>query len=357
MINLDSLLGKQKPTVGIDISSASIKLLEFSKSGDSYSVESFATVQIPPNVIVDKEIKDPEALVQTLEKCMQLANTSATQAVLAVPDSAVISKVITLDANMSEDEMEMQISVEADKYIPFPIDDVSLDFYVMGPSERDPALVEVLLAAAKTTIVDARSDIIQDAGLKPVVVDVDSFATERAMVTLMSQLPEKGVGKLVGIIDLGAHVSNFTVLEDFTTVFSREEEFGGFQLIQSLQDQYEKTQQEAFQILSAGEWPEGYLEGVVEPFKQSTVMQVKRAIQFFSSTSQHSDLDALVIAGGIALLPGLVEAVQHGTDIPTILANPFADMKLRKGLSQDELYKLAPTFMACTGLALRAFDI
>lgn len=357
MINLDALLGKHQPTVGIDISSASVKLLELAKQGDGYSVESHAIVQIPPNVIVDKEIKDPEVLVQTVEKCLQVANTSATQAVLAVPDSAVISKVITLDASMSEDEMEMQISVEADKYIPFPIDDVSLDFYVLGPSDRDPSLVEVLLAAAKTTVVDARSDIIQDAGLKPVVVDVDSFATERAMITLMSQLPEKGVGKLVGVLDLGAHVSNFTVLEDFRTVFSREEEFGGIQLIQTLQDQYEKTQQEAYQILTTGEWPDGYLENVIEPFRQSTVMQINRAIQFFSSTSQHTDLDALVLAGGIALLPGLIDAVQQGTQLHTILANPFADMSLRKGLNQEELFKQAPTFMACTGLALRAFDI
>lgn len=348
---------KTASTLGIDISSASVKILQLSRSNGKYKVEAFGVVQMPPNVMHEKEIKEPDILCETIEKALKIAKATAKQAILSVPDSAVISKVITMDAALSDDEMETQIKVEADKYIPYPIEEVNLDFHVLGLTEKDSSLAEVLLAAAKTSIVESRAEVVRLAGLKPAVVDVESFAIERACQTLLSHLPNEGNDKLVGILDLGAYVTNFTVLENFSTMFTREEEFGGGQLFQTLQEQYGMTKQDAFDTLINARWPEGFEDAVLKPFKQATVLQIKRSLQFFSSTSQNTELDILVLAGGVALLAGLAEEVETGVGVETIIANPFENMTFKRGLDKDALYSAGPSFMACCGLALRAFDI
>lgn len=353
---IELFAGKNKPTIGIDISYASVKMLQLSQTDKGYRVESFGVVQMPPNVMEEKVIKEPGVLIETIQKGLKISKTTAQQAILSVPDSAVIRKVITMDAALSEDEMETQIKVEADRYIPYPIEEVNLDFYVLGPSEKDPGLVDVLLAAAKTTVVEERADVVTQAGLKPVVVDVESFAIERACQTLFADVPDIQ-DKLVGILDMGAFVTNFTVLENFSTLFTREEEFGGRQIYETLREQHDMTKQEAFEAMINSNWPEGFEENVLHPFREATVLHIKRALQFFESTSQHTELDYLVLAGGVSQLQGLAEEVEGGTEIKTIVANPFEKMQFKRGLDKEALFKLGPSFMACCGLALRAFDI
>lgn len=356
MVALSELFKPAKPSVvGLDISSTAVKLLELSKSGDRYRVESYAVEALPPNAVVERKITDLEAVGEAIKKAVKRSGAKSRLAAAAVAGSAVITKHITMPASLSEREMEDQIELEADQYIPYPLEEVNLDFEVLGPTENDPDQVEVLLAASRSEHVDERVAAIELGGLKPKIIDVEAYAMENAFALLAPRLPDQGVGLTVAIADIGSTMTTLNVIHDLKTIYTREQVFGGKQLTEEIQRRYGLSYEEAGMAKRQGGLPDNYLPEVLEPFRESMVQQISRSLQFFFSSSQHNAVDHILLAGGSAMVPDIAELVSERLDIPATVANPFADMSLASRVRSQSLNNDAPALMIACGLAMRSF--
>jgi len=344
-----------KPILGMDISSSAVKLIELSKAGDSFKVEAYRVLPLPPNTIVDKNIADLDALSETIAAVVKRSGSKLTDIVAAVSSSSVITKEIELPAGLTELQMEMQIEVEADQYIPYPMEEVAFDFDVLGEAENNPDLVRVLLAACRQENVEHRRQAIEMAGFNPKVIDVESFAVERAYKLIEGQLDEVS-DQVVAIADIGASVCSFTVLVDGKIIYSREQQFGGKELTEEIQRRYGLSWEEAGEAKRKGGLPEDYATEVLAPFKESLVQHITRSLQFFYSSSHFNYVDQLFLAGGVSALEGLVDEVEQVIGLPTAVANPFANMQLHKSINPTALANDAPAMLLAVGLAMRSFD-
>ncbi|MEM9102031.1 MAG: pilus assembly protein PilM [Pseudomonadota bacterium] len=347
---------KKSSLVGIDISSTSVKLLELGRVGSRYRVESYAIEALPLDAVVERDIRDEEAVGEAVRRCYSKSNCTLKQAAVAVAGSAVITKVIQLDGDLSEDEMESQIQIEADQYIPYPLEEVALDFEVVGESETLPDKVDVLVAASRSENVNTRSNVLEIAGLTARVVDVEAYAMERAFKLLANQLPDQGEDQIIAVVDIGATMTSLSVLQDFNTIYTREQVFGGAQLTEEIQRRYGLSFEEAGMAKKQGGLPDDYEPEVLEPFKEAILQQVSRSLQFFYSSSQYGEVDHLVLAGGCAAIEGLSELLEERLGISVSSANPFADMSLSSKVNAQALTSDASALMICCGLALRSFD-
>ncbi|CBL45913.1 Type IV fimbrial biogenesis protein, involved in pilus assembly [gamma proteobacterium HdN1] len=341
--------------LGIDISSSSVKLLELSRSGSRYRVESYAVESLPPNSVVEKNITDVQGVGEAITRVVSRSKTGLKAAAVAVSGSSVITKLIELDARLSEDEMESQIRVEADQYIPYPLDEVALDFEVVGPVEKNPERVEVLLVACRTENVEMRVDALDVANLVAKVVDVEAYAVERAFGVLASHI-DGGEDQTVAIVDVGSTMTTLSVLHDGRTIYTREQLFGGKQLTEEIQRRYGLSFDEAGLAKRKGGLPDDYESEVLHPFKEAVVQQVMRSLQFFYSSTQYNDVDHILLAGGTASIDGLAKMVQDKIGTTTTVANPFVDMSIASRVDAQQLSNDAPSLMIACGLALRSFD-
>ncbi|MGB3611683.1 MAG: pilus assembly protein PilM [Cellvibrio sp.] len=346
---------KAKPVLGLDISSTSVKLLELSRHGDRYRVETYAVRALPPNAVVEKNINDQEAVAEVIKAVVKQSKTKLKHVAVAVAGSAVITKVIDMPAGLSDDAMETQISLEADQYIPFPLEEVAIDFEVQGESPRNPDQVEVLLAACRRENVEMRANVLELADLTPEKVDVEAYSMERAYELIADQLEDQD-GQVVAIIDIGATMTTLSVLVDGKTVYTREQLFGGKQLTEEIQRRYGLSMEEAGLAKKQGGLPDDYETEVLGPFKEAVVQQVTRSLQFFFSASQYNDVDYIVLAGGVASMDGLVGLIEEKLGTQTVVANPFAGMSVSSRVNAVALANDAPSLMIATGLAMRSFD-
>jgi type IV pilus assembly protein PilM len=346
---------KSKSTLGVDITSSTVKLLELSKSGSGYKVESYLVKPLPPNTVVEKDIKDVEALADVMRKVVAQAKVKNKDAAVAVAGSSVITKVIEMPGDLSEEGMESQLSVEADQYIPYPLDEVALDFELIGPSEDNPDQVDVLLAACRRETVEVRAEALELAGLKSKIVDVEVFAVERAFKLISTQMEDLGE-QVVAIADIGATMMTLSVLVEGKTLYTREQAFGGKQVTEEIQRRYGLSLEEAGQAKKQGGLPEDYEPEILEPFKEALIQQISRSLQFFFSSSQYNYVDQLVLAGGVAAMEGLRAEVEEKLGLPTMIANPFADMAVSNKVNAVALAMDAPAMLVAAGLALRSFE-
>jgi type IV pilus assembly protein PilM len=352
---LSFLEKKARPVIGLDISSTSVKLLELSRHGDRYRVETYAVKALPPNAVVEKNINDQEAVAEVIRSMVKQSKTKLKHAAVAVAGSAVITKLIDLPAGLSDDAMETQISLEADQYIPFPLEEVAIDFEVQGISPRNPEQVEVLLAACRRENVEMRAGVLQLSELIPEKVDIEAYSMERAFELISEQLEDQE-GQVVAIIDIGATMTTLSVLVDGKTVYTREQLFGGKQLTEEIQRRYGLSREEAGLAKKQGGLPDDYDSEVLAPFKEAVVQQVTRSLQFFFSASQYNDVDYIILAGGVASLEGLVNLIEEKLGTQTVVANPFARMSVSSRVNAVSLANDAPSLMIVTGLAMRSFD-
>ncbi len=347
---------KRPPVLGIDISSTAVKLLELKRQDGRLRVESYAVEPLPANAVVEKNITDIDAVGETLRKAVKRSQSKLKTAALAVPGSAAINKVINLPADLGEDELEAQIQLQADQYVPYPLEEVNLDFQVIGPAPESPGTVNVLLVASRSDNVDARVDACEAAGLTPVVMDVESYATENAFGLVAEELPGKGVDQTVAVVDVGATMTTLTVLVDRQINYTREQVFGGRQLTEEIMRRYGLSFEEAGRAKRQGGLPDSYEEEVLGPFKEATAQQIARSMQFFFGASQHNTVDYIVMAGGCASIPGIDDLVREQTGTPTFIANPFVNMAVSSRVRPQQLSEDAPSLLIACGLALRSFD-
>ena len=357
MINFSLFHSKARQLTGLDISSSSVKMVELAGGEkDGYRIERYAIEALPRDAVVDGNISSLDAVSETIRRAVRRMGGGVREIAVALPASAVITKKIILPGGLREQEMELQVESEANQYIPFAIDEVNLDFQVIGPSPANPDEVEVLIAASRKEKVEDRVAVVEAAGLKAVVMDVDSFAAEAAFELVSRQLPGGGSNKIVALIDIGANVMNVSVLRNGQQIYSREQAFGGQQLTQDIARQYGMNLEEAEAAKRTGGLSEDYERDLMRPFMDSLALEVSRALQFFFTSTQYNQVDHIVLAGGCAVMPGLSEVVGGRTQVPTLVANPFAGMALSSRVRPKNLLADAPSLMVACGLALRRFD-
>ena len=350
------LKNKSNAVLGVDISSTSVKVLELGLSGSQYKVEAFSVEPLPPGAVVENNIHELDVTGEAVAKALSQSRTSLKSAAVAVSGSAVITKNIDMDASLSDAEMETQITVEADQYIPYAMDEVAIDFEVQGLNEKNPERVEVLLAACRRDNVEMREEALRLGGLKAKIVDVEAFAMERACELIEGQLDLPDEDPVLAVVDIGATKTTLNVISRGKTVYTREQLFGGRQLTDEIQRRYGLTPDEAEKAKCRGGLPDDYEPEVLDPFRETVVQQISRSLQFFYSSSQFNDVDAIALVGGSASIPGLEEMIESKLGTPTKVANPFAGMSMAGKVDVDKLASEAPSLMIACGLAMRSFD-
>ena len=357
MIDLPFLKSATRQLAGLDISSSSVKLVELS-GGDkgAYKVERYAIEPLPRDAVVDGNIASLEPVTEAIKRALRRFGGGVKNVAVALPSSSVITKKVILPAGMRETEMEFAVEGEANQYIPFALDEVNLDFQEIGPAASSPGDVEELIAASRKDKVEDRVAVAQAAGLKAVIVDVESLATESALELVSAQLPQRGRDQVIALVDVGATVLTVTMFRNGQSIYSREQAFGGNQLTQDISRQYGMSFEEAEAAKRTGSLPDNYARDLMRPFMDSLALEVSRALQFFFTSTPYNQVDHVVLAGGCAVMPGLGEIVGARTQVDTIIANPFASMTLGSKLRPKALLADAPSLMVACGLALRRFD-
>lgn len=348
---------KLRPLIGVDISSTSIKMVELVDAGKGQpKVERYAIEPLPKDAMLDGNLASLEAVAETLRRCWERLGTSTRYIAMALPTSAVITKKITLPANLREEDMEIQVESEANQYIPFALEEVNLDFQVIGPAPTNPDDVEVLLAASRKEKVEDCVAAAEVAQLKPVIMDVEAYATQAAYELVIRQLPGEGARQIVALVDVGASAMKVTIMKDDQQIYLREQAFGGSQLTEKIMQAYGMGQDEAENLKRSGTPPDNYEAEILHPFIENLAQEVARAMQFFFTSTPYNEVNHIVLAGGSVLVPGVAELVGQRTNVNTVLANPFAGMAISPRIRAKQLAADAPSLMVACGLALRKFD-
>ncbi|MCE2657029.1 MAG: pilus assembly protein PilM [Rubrivivax sp.] len=350
-------MGRQRPPViGLDISSSSVKLVELGQdSSGSYVLERMGSEPFEKGWITDGQIEKFDEVAETVRRVVSKSGSKTRQVAMAMPQSAVITKKIMLPAGLREEELEMQVESEANQYIPFSLDEVSLDFCVIGPAPTSPGDVEVLIAASRKERVQDRQALAEAAGLKPVVLDIESHASRLAMTRVVSVLPNQGRDALVALFEIGADTTSLKVLRDEDMLYDRDQAFGGSQLTQLISRQYGFSFEEAEQKKVSMDLPEDYEHNILSPFVDSLSQEIGRALQYFFTSTPHHKVHYVMLAGGTATLPGLKERVTELTGFASMIVNPFDNMKLGSAVREARVRREAPTYLTACGLAMRRF--
>lgn len=357
MISLGSLFNRQDPPLlGLDISSSSVKLVELSRDkAGNLVLDRCAIEPLERGWITDGNVEKFDEVAEAVRRVVKKSGTKTKQVAMALPASAVITKKIILPGGMSDADLESQVESEANQYIPFSLDEVSLDFCVVGPSTTSAGDVEVLIAASRKEKVQDRQGLAEAAGLKPIVVDVESYASRLATARLIENLPDKGVDTLVALFEVGALTTSMQVIKNDEVLYERDQAFGGAQLTQLIVRQYGFSPEEAETKKRSGDLPEDYESGVLKPFVESMAQEIGRALQFFFTSTPHNKVDHVMLAGGSSSLPGLTDSVTQQTSFACMQADPFQGMTIGSDVKEKKMRREAASYLTSCGLALRRF--
>lgn len=357
MASLGSLFKRQHaPLIGLDISSSAIKLVELNQSGQGqWILERCATEPLEADWVVDGNIEKFDEVSEALKRLLKKSGTRAKHVALALSHASVITKRIILPGNLSDQELEVQVESEASQYIPFPLDEVSLDFCVIGLNEKNPSDVDVLLAATRKEKVEERNNLAVLVGLTPVVMDVESYASRLAAGRWIAQLPNAGTDDLIALIKVGARNFSLQIVRNDEILHDSEQGYGGAQLTQLIARQYGISVDEAELKKRTGDLPADYTATVLQPFVAGLAQDIGRALQFFFTSTPYHSVQHIVMFGGSAGIQGLDQAVQKQTNVPVNLLNPFENMTLAATVHQSRLKNDASMYLTACGLAMRRF--
>lgn len=343
------------PTIGLDIGSSSVKLLQLSKSGSSYRVEHLAIESLPEGAFAEHSISNVDEVGTAIRSAIKRSGTKAKKCAMAVSGSAVITKLIHLPGDLAEDEIEGQIEIEAGQYIPYPRDEVSLDFEILGKSARNADVVEVLLAASKTENIETRQAVAELAGLEVRIIDVEANAIANAFDLVRSRdgIPDSAV---IAVLDIGDVRSSLNVMRGDRSIYYRDHPFGGRELVEETMRRYGLDSEQAQFWKRREEPPAGFEDEVLEPYRQNVIQQIGRALQFYSSSREYASINTLYLAGGGAAAAGLVEAVSSELGINAEQADPLKNIKLAPRINAGQLDLVRPSLITACGLALRGVE-
>lgn len=357
MINLGTLFGQSSPPLlGLDISTSGVRLVELSDAGKGeLRLDRVASEPLPRGAVVDGNIENIEQVAEAVRRVWKKSGSRIKNVALGMPPASVITKKIILPMGMSEDQLEVQVESEAAQYIPFALDEVSLDFDVLGPVENSEEDMEVMLAASRREKVEDRVAIAEAAGLKAVVMDIESYAARSALHRVIT-LAETAPDQIVALFQIGAQVTHISVLQGADTIYEREQPFGGNQLTQDIVRTFGLSFEEAEAKKKTGDLPPNYQSDLLTPFLENAALEVTRAIQFFYTSTPYTHIDQLYLAGGCALIPGLLDIIAARTKMSSSVVSPFKGLALGDGVRESQLRGEAPAYLVACGLAMRRFD-
>jgi len=358
-INLDFFSSKSPPVIGVDVSSSSVKLVELSlvdKGTSTYRIEQYAIEPLPADAVQEGAIANLEVVSDCIMNAWKRMETRQKNVALALPATDVITKRILVPAGLREDDLAFQVENEAGQYIPFALDEVDLDFQVLRESPDNPEEIEVLIAASRKDKVEDRVAAAMSAGLKTIIMDVETYAAQASFELVKSQLPNDGEDQVIALVDIGSEAMNMNVFHNGESVYLRDQAFGGNQLTQEIQNQFNLSLEEAEVAKLNGQLPENYNTDVLQPFCETLAVEIMRAIQFFYTSSQYTEVNYIFIAGGCAAIPGLDEVITARTQITTLIVNPFSNMENSSRIIPKQLSMDAPSLLIACGLAMRSFD-
>ncbi|MGL6072349.1 pilus assembly protein PilM [Craterilacuibacter sp.] len=345
--------------IGLDISTTAIKMVEIGRVGKHFQLERYLIEPLPKDAVSEGNIVDIDAVAEVLRRARARLGSHCNRVAMALPTTMAIYKKILVPAGHNKEDLEFQVENEASQYIPFPLDEVNLDFQVLGPSVTQADDLEVMICASRKEKVEERLAIAEMAGLKAQIMDVEAFAMLTAFELLQQQLPDQGFNQTFALFDIGATKIHCSVIRNGQQLYYREQAFGGTQLTREIQRRYTMSNEEAEKGKRSMMLPEGYESELLQPFVDSLSQEIQRALQFFYTTvsvSQYLRVDYILLAGGSSMLSGLDDAVALRTQISTMIANPFTTMTQAPGIPLKDLLLDAPALLVACGLALRKFD-
>lgn len=333
-----------------------MRLLGLGEVSSGYQVETCVEGRLPPGAVLDGAVGMIEPVSQAIADVVRRSGSKRNQAAIAVPGSLVISRQISMPAEFSDADIEQQINLESDQFIPYPLDEVYFDFVVLGPNARNPQTADVLLIVARNEVIDRRVEAMTAAGLGTAVVDVEAYALESAFPLIASSLPRAARDGVTAMVDIGGTSTTLNVLQKGSTVFTREQSFGGEQLLLQLQDRHEMSVADALAALDSQNLPSDSEAMVLAPFMDTLASQVGRLLQVFFSATGETTLDQVVLSGGCAGLPGVADVVGQYLGIDTRIGNPFVGTQFASGLDASRLRSTGHAWMIAAGLAMRSMS-
>lgn len=344
------LFNKKKDLVGIDIGSSSIKLVQLWQAKDGYQLLNAAVLPLPPEAIVDNSLMDTAAVVDAVKKLVTSLGIKTRDVACSISGNAVIIRKISLPT-MTTEELEDQISWEAEQYIPFDIKDVHIDFQILGADPLDPSKIQVLLVASKKDIINDYVAVFNDAGLSLSVMDVDAFAVQNAF-----EINADIANDVRALVNVGAGVMNINVVKGETSLFTRDVQMGGNQYTEELQKQLGVSANDAETMkMLAVQQQNGPLADVVNRVNETLSQEIRRSVDFYNSTALGEErIVRISMCGGCSKMSGLKEAVAAKLGVDVELLNPFERIKFNeKDFDPEYLQEIAPLMAVGVGLAIR----
>ena len=344
------LFGK-KDIIGLDIGSKHIKIVQLKNGKGGYALEKLAISSLQSELIVDGSILDSTRVVESIKELVESADIQAKDVTLSVSGhSSVIIKRVTLP-QMSEDELEDSIRFEAEQYIPFDIEDVNLDFQILGLAEENN-MMDVLIVAVKKDKINEYVSVVRDAGLEPVIVDVDAFALEN-MYELNYDVGEESN---VALVNIGASMININILKGGMSVFTRDSSVGGNLLTEALQREFTVSFQDAEKLIM-----EDTVEGisqeeaaaVLNSASTDIITEISRSFDYFRDTTNYENIDEIILCGGVALTNNFVTLLSERVGIDAKIADPFKNVEVPDSFDDDYIKSVAPLVSVAVGLAIR----
>jgi len=345
-------LPKKREIVGLDIGSSSIKLVELKEGKKGYRLQSLALSPLPPEAIVDGALMDSVTIIDAIKDLIGQAKTKTKSAVTSVSGHSVIVKKITLPF-MTESELEESIQWESERYIPFDINDVNIDFQILGSDAENPDVMNVILVAAKKDIINDYVSVIMEAGLNPVIVDVDAFSLEN-MLAINYDLEK---GDSVAIANVGASITSINILKNNVSAFTRDIFKGGNQVTEEIQRQLHIDFEEAERI-KVGSKMEGVSQPVIQKVlkeaSESLAIEIGNSLDFFQSASTYEKIGKLYLSGGGSKIKDFDILLQQQIGIPVEMINPFKKIEFNeKHFDLEYMREIGPAMAVGVGLASR----
>lgn len=344
------LFAKKRETVGIDVGSSSVKLVQLKEQKGTYHLVNVGLLPLSAEAIVDNTLMDSSSIAEAIKNLVKSLNVKANEAACSISGNAVIIRKIVLPA-MTSEELEEQIQWEAEQYIPFDINDVNIDFQILNQDEHDPSRMSVLLVASKKDIVNDYIAVFNETGLRLAVVDVDSFTVQNAFEINYDTFPEE----VIALVNIGANIMNLNIVKGGASLFTRDVQLGGSIYTDEIQKQFGVSSEEAESIKISGNCPDpGRLQDIVTRLNETLALEMRRSLDFYNSTASEGKIGKVYLSGGASKTVMLAEAVSQRLGVPVEILNPFQKIKYNeKEFDLEYLTEIAPLMTVAMGLATR----
>lgn len=344
------LFKKKKEVIGIDVGSSSIKLVQLKDNKGSYQLLNVGIIELPPEAIVDNSLMDSSSIAVAVKNLVSSLGIKIKDVACSISGNSVIIRKIVLPT-MPQEELEDQISWEAEQYIPFDINDVNMDFQILSPDSNDPSKMSVLLVASKKDIINDYVAVFNEAGMHLSVVDVDSFAVQNAFEINHDVSPES----IVALINIGASVMNINVIKEGITLFTRDVQMGGNLYTEEIQKQLGMSSQDAENgKILAHETNNLPIIDVIVKVNETITQEIRRSLDFYNSTTNDDRITSIFVSGGGSKVYRLIDSISDKIGLPVDSVNPFAKLKYNeKDFDPEYLQEISPLMAVPVGLAIR----